>query len=50
MVCIHVIIISIIVVIIIRIDYSNSNTRDKNLYATANKCLQCLLKIMYTVL
>ena len=23
--------------------------RDKNLYTTTNKCLQCLLDIMYTV-
>ena len=26
-----------------------SHLRDKNVYTTTNKCLQCLIKIMYTV-
>ena len=31
-------------------DNTNNNIRDKNLYTTTNKCLQCLIKLMYTVL
>ena len=28
---------------------SSSSLHDKQLYTTTNKCLQCLLRIMYTV-
>ena len=40
-----IIVITIIIIIIIAI----SSIRDKNLYTTTNKCLQCLIKTMYTV-
>ena len=29
--------------------HKGPHLRDKNLYTTTNKCLQCLFKIMYTV-
>ena len=28
---------------------TNTKLRDNNSYTTTNKCLRCLLKIMYTV-
>ena len=30
-------------------DNNNGTVRDKNFYTTTDKCLQCLIEIMYTV-